>query len=122
MGKAGLTLSRRGGSPVEVRAEFGLDNTPGNRPNELINPLPPLEEEERWDAPDAKAGRRLGILIDIQLGYGHLSRVLPGQLFEDRCNHPAGGTPLRPKIDDGQSLAFDDLLLEIGVAHLNDVL
>ena len=122
MGKAGLNIIPPGGSPVEVGAEFGLDNTPGNRPNDLINPLPPLEEEERWDTPDAKAGRCLGILIDIQLGYGHLSRVLPGQLFEDRRNHPAGGTPLCPKIDDGQSLAIDDLLLEIGIAHLNDVL
>ena len=82
---------------------------------------PVLEQDQRRDAADAELGRRLRILVDVELGDAHAVGVDAGEFIEDRRNHLAGTAPLRPEIEQNGFIGFENVLSERSVAGVDDV-
>src|SRR3954467_10447280 len=110
-------LGRRG-----VLLELGLDHLLRDGPDDLIDDLATLEEEQHRDRTAVEAGRRLDVGVDIHLGDLHSPLVLDRKLVEDRSDDAAGATPGRPEVDDGQAVMLLDLLTERRVGDRHSVL
>lgn len=80
-----------------------------------------LEQHQGWYAPDAIAWWRGRIIVNIQLGDFNLSQVLPGDFLENRRDHFAWATPLRPIIDQYRDIRFDDFLFKGVIRQLKDI-
>src|SRR2546426_8853783 len=95
-----------------------LERGTRHRPDDLIDELPILEEEEGRDSHDHVALRNLWILVRVQLDERDLARVLLRELFDDRRDRATGRAPLRPEVYDHICMLFDDPV-EFGVGDMN---
>src|SRR5579871_2556453 len=80
-----------------------------------------FEDHERRDAADAVLLGDLLVLVDVDLGYLELARVVPGDLVQDRGDHLAGAAPLGPVIYQHGDIGVQHVGLETGVAGIDDL-
>src|SRR6185295_1469886 len=76
-----------------------LDLAARGRADFLGDRLAALEQEHGRDPADAVAAGRVGILVDVELGYRDLVAELVRNLFERRGDDPAWPAPFGPEID-----------------------
>src|SRR5262245_1836057 len=79
---------------------------------------PRFEEDRGRDREDAKAGRSLDVLVDVQFREADLALVLSFQLGEDRLDGVAGAAPGGPEVDDDRLVGLEHVTLEAVVGHL----
>src|SRR5918912_1204468 len=77
-----------------------------------------LEEHQRGDASNAKFGRRVLVLVDVDLRDLQTPLVFLRYFVEDRRDRLARATPFGPVIDQDRSLGIQDLGLERVVQDL----
>src|SRR2546428_740775 len=98
----------------EVLFDTFLERRSGHCPDDLVDELPALEEEEGRDPHDHVLLRDARVRVGIQFHERHLARVFLGEVLDDRGDRFARRTPLGPEIDDHVGVLLDDLL-EIGI-------
>jgi hypothetical protein len=89
--------------------------------NNSINKLPVFEDEHGWNALNLKLSRRLGILIDVQLGHAVPAFRLCRKLFHDWAHYAAGSAPGSPAVKQNRltNAALKYLLLETVVSYID---
>src|SRR5665213_2631 len=109
-------LPDRGGSKrgFEPGLELGL----GRGADLGRGGLAVLEQDHRRNAADAVAGRRVGIVVDVQFDDMDLVAKLAADLLQCRSDHPAGPAPFRPEIDEHRRLGADHVLMEAVVGNV----
>src|SRR3546814_917866 len=77
-----------------------------------------LEQHQRRDAANAECGRRLRVLVDIELDDLQRAAVFGRELFKNRRDHAARAAPFGPEVDEHRlRLAGElDVLFETAVA------
>src|SRR5579884_2949492 len=109
-----IRSARASGNRLQPFDELAL----GHRPDLGGDRLPVLEQDEGGDAAHAVFLRRLGILVDIDLGDGKLVLHLAGDLVEDGTDLLAGAAPFRPEIDQHGAARLEHVLIEIGIVDM----
>ena len=84
----------------------------GAAPTLVAAGLPSVEQDHRRDALNAVFGRRVGIVVDVELHDGDPLGHLRADLLERRGDHPARAAPFRPEIDEDGLVGAENLLLE----------
>jgi hypothetical protein len=87
-------------------------------PHRLVPLHPALKEKECRNAANPKLLRNARRLVDIDFGDLELAGVLSSNLLDYRREHPAGGAPRRPKIDEQGFRGTRDDSVEIGIVQL----
>ena len=85
-------------SHLQVLLNGSSESRLGHSTNDTLFPLPILEEENCWDAPDPVLRRNAGAIVGVELEALDLSGILLGQLIHHRRYHPARPAPWRPKL------------------------
>src|SRR5215831_3054226 len=99
---------------LSVRAlDALLQDQLGNRPDDLIDDLTVLDEENRRNGTDAITRCQRRTLVHVDLHQHHSPLRGPDQLVEDRRDRPAWTAPLRPEINQHQTLGRDERLVEV---------
>src|ERR1700722_12409197 len=80
-----------------------------------------LEQDQRRDAHYLEAPRYVEVLVDVELGYLNLARVLAGDLLEHRGDHLARAAPLSPEIHQYRGVSHLDMLVKASVAQGSDL-
>src|SRR5262250_2835218 len=70
--------------------------------------LPVFEQDHRRNPAHPVFHRGLGVLVDVDLGYGQFASHVGGQVFEKRTDHTARATPLCPEIDENRLARAED--------------
>src|ERR1039457_774492 len=81
-----------------------------------------LEQDQRWNATNAEFGRRVRILVVVELRDPQPILVLGCDLIEDRRDHLAGAAPFRPEIQQYRLFGLKDVLIEAGIRGVHNVL
>jgi hypothetical protein len=87
-------------------------------PHRLVALHPALKEKQCRNAANPKLLRNAGRLVDIDFGNLELAGVLSSNLLDNRREHPAGGAPRRPKIDEQGFRCTRDDSVEIRIVQL----
>ena len=53
------------------------------------------------------------VLIGVDLGDDDLAFVVVGELFQDRCDHPAGSTPGGPEVDQDGDVRVEYIVVKL---------
>jgi len=91
----------------------------GDRADDLLDDLAPLEDIEAWNAPDRVLGRDPLVLVHVHLRHLHLALVLLRDFLDDWGHDAARAAPFRPEIDEDRNLRLEHLGVECAVAHLD---
>src|SRR6185436_332317 len=120
-------LPNRGGAyaqdrlrPSDIAVKEGGELRFGERADAGRLDVAVLEQHQRGDAADAELGRRLLVLVDVDLRDLEAPLVLLRHLVEDRRDRLAGAAPLRPVVDQHRGVGLQDLGLESVVGHALD--
>ena len=98
-----VITGQSGQCAIETAGDFRL----GLHAYDAINLAAGPEDQQRGDTANLKAGGGSWILVDVELGYAHLSRHFSCELLQYRGDHLARATPWRPHIEQhGQRRAF----------------
>src|SRR5271166_6629067 len=81
--------------------------------------LPILEQHQGRDAANAIGARDAGILINVELGYGHLALQLVGDLFQSRADHLAGSAPFGPEIHHDGTTRANNVGFEVRIGDFD---
>ena len=92
---AAQLLARRRNQAVDEGAYAAL----GQRAGKFVRQLAVDKRLDVGDAAHAETRGQLRMLVGIDLGQQESALVFAGQLLQDGFQHPARGTPRRPKID-----------------------
>src|SRR5437667_5398437 len=106
---AALMRSPRSGERVQLLLELDL----WHGADDLVGDLALLDEENRWDRPDAVASGQSRVLVHVHLGQRDRAAGLARQLLENRRDGPAGTAPLRPEVHHHDSLVCDQGFVEV---------
>ncbi len=79
--------------------DLGLEGFLGDHANDLLDLFAIFKEEHGRDGADAVFGGDGVVVIDVDLGNGHLTGELGGELGEDGSDGFAGAAPGGPEID-----------------------
>ena len=94
----------------------------GQGPDELLDDLAALEQQQRGDAADAVGGRRGPAFVHVHLADFEAVLHLSGDFFDARGDHLAGDAPHGPEIDqDGQG-GLEDFRVEGAVVDGDDII
>src|SRR6267378_67653 len=92
-----------------------------HEPDNLIDELPVLEEENRRDRAHVEFRRCFYIRVDVDLRHLGLALILDGKSIQNRSDHATWRTPGRPKIDHGKALVLLNLQLEIRISYFQRI-
>ena len=84
-----------------------------HNPHNLLEELPPPEEEDGWNAANAVTSRRIRVFVHVQLEDVQLGCILGSDFVDDGGQGPAGAAPDGPKINDGREGRLKDLGIKI---------
>src|SRR5215470_6525406 len=99
---------------LSVRAlDTLLQHGLGNRADDLVDDLTVLDEEDGRNGADAVPGCQRRTLVHVDLHQRHSTLGRLDQLVEDRSDRPARAAPLRPEINERQTLYCDERLVEV---------
>src|SRR4029077_2449302 len=87
-----------------------VDDLFGVRPDDTVDELALLVEEERRDAHDPERAGLLPVVIAVELPERHLSLVPFAQPVYDGGDHPARTAPRRQHVDDGDAAVGGELV------------
>jgi|GEM_PF-2210988 len=79
-----------------------------------------LDEHEHGDGAHVVLGGQVGVFVHIDFGDLDGGSLFSGQLFQDRCQHPAGAAPFSPKVHDDRDRAGGDFRLKVGFVQVED--
>src|SRR6185503_5825896 len=80
-----------------------------------------FEEDEGGNPANAEFGRRLGVLVDVELRNLDLVAVFGRDFIQDGGDHLAGTAPLCPEIEKDGFVGLQDVLGERGIRGMHDV-
>src|SRR5437879_5631423 len=95
---------------LHVFFQNSLDLRLRNSPHDLVDKLPLLDNEHRWNRHYSEAARHSRILVRVKLPKHDLSRILLRQRINDRTDNPTGPTPRRPAVDNSQRIFLNKLV------------
>ena len=114
----GIVQLRRGGA-ADVRLDLGEQTVLGHVAHQTLDRLAVLEQNERRDALHAELHHRLGVLIEVQLRALEAVGIVLGALLQDRSDHAARTTPLRPEIYQDRPVSLRDLRFKRSIIDSN---
>lgn len=89
--------------------------------DELLDGLPPFEQQHCRNRTDPQAAGNLGILVGIELSNADAALVIVGKLFDCRSDESTGTAPGSPEVNQNWLRTLENFSLEVIVGKFQHV-